>query len=154
MPLPPSDRALRRLVAEVAGAAPEDLQAILDELEPAQRERVLQLLRGYAGAPDAGAMTAGSATLRRVVDGASPWLAARLEAAGAPARTAPRRPGGPGSPPLTTAVVDFAMTPHALEALRRAATALPQLSDAPSSPEHRDGLSLIGRLRKLGASAP
>ena len=46
------DRDLRRLVAELASVGPEDLEAILGDLDAPQRRTVTELLAAYAGAAE------------------------------------------------------------------------------------------------------
>jgi hypothetical protein len=98
MLLPAPDRALRRLVVELASATRGDIDAVLDELAPEQRERVQALMRDYgalAEAPSASAKARDVAALARDA-GLSPWLADRL---------------GGRAPGLT-------MTPASVDALR------------------------------------
>jgi hypothetical protein len=101
-----SERALRRLVAELAEAAPEDVEAVLEGLQPDQRAQVRSLLMSYSGEPPADQ----PAPARRKVETEdlrlSPWLRARLRASDA----------GEG----------FAMTTAAGQALRHAASLLPE----------------------------
>jgi hypothetical protein len=124
------DRGLRRLVAELATAAPEDLDSILEGLEAPQRRTVTGLLAAYAGAaeapekPRAPPQPAATPPPPRTA-GLSPWLALRLRqgpraaAAADPAGTwlgasaARRAPGR-----------IVARTPAALRALRACAASL------------------------------
>jgi hypothetical protein len=100
MSLPPSDRRLRRLVAEIAAAPPADVEDILDRLEPGARDAARQLLARYLGAVDA-----------PPAPGLSPWLAQRL---------------GHPRPPKSVPIKAFVMTPHAVSALKAAAAAAPR----------------------------
>lgn len=121
---PPSDRKLRRLVADLAGATPEDIQAVLSGLEESQRERVEGLLAEFAGdeppRPVRAAAPRGPA--RRdgpSLDGLSPWLLDRLARAGLTAADAAE------SLRIWTAHdLGFGMTPTATDALRKAALEL------------------------------
>ncbi len=114
MPLPPSDRALRRAVAQLAAAASEDIEAVLQELDPRQRETVLgllgELVGGAGAAPDDGDDAA--AVARRI--GLSPWLVTRV------CGEAPGQRGVNLRGDAITAAVqrDFVMTPTAAAALR------------------------------------
>ena len=105
MPIPGSERALRRLVSRLAQASDEDIQAILAGLEERQRETVEGLLKSYQGATQATATAPSPPPLARDVTlGLSPWLANRVV-------------GGPS----TEDGVVFQMTPAAAAALRKAA---------------------------------
>jgi hypothetical protein len=130
MPPRPSDRALRRLVAELATVAPEDVQAILAGLEESQRETVEALLAGYQGEPEVVVplpVWTPPATAR--IEGLSPWLEARLH----------------GLPDT-----EFAMTAAATQALNACAAGLqPEAPvEAPPAPRARPWLD-----RLLGARA-
>jgi len=112
MPPSASDRALRRLVAELAGASNEDLQEILSALEPGERRSVEDYLASYVGA--GGSTPPSIETSRPPLDlskitGLSPWLAARLR----------------DTPAADADIPEFAMTPTALEALRASAALMP-----------------------------
>lgn len=48
MRFPAADKALRRLVVQLAAAAPEDVDLVLESLDPAQAARVRTLLSDYA----------------------------------------------------------------------------------------------------------
>ena len=75
----PSDRALRRLVAEIAMAGPDDIRAILDDLEPAQRVRVERMLAGLAGESEVRRTPVQTSIDRPALpDGLSPALMHRL----------------------------------------------------------------------------
>jgi hypothetical protein len=83
---PPSrDRALRRLVSELAAASPDDVEAVLDRLESRHRETVRSLVAELVGAVAPAAAPAHDAealaAARRL--GLSPWLVARLSGAAA-----------------------------------------------------------------------
>ena len=45
------DRLLKRKLAQLARLGPDDLRAVIGELEPAQQRRIEQLLRDVADAP-------------------------------------------------------------------------------------------------------
>ena len=77
MPLRRSDRALRRLVAELATTTPEDVQAILEGLDKPQREEVRALLAAYLGEPSTPMKAPEPAAIpTSKLVGLSPWLAA------------------------------------------------------------------------------
>jgi hypothetical protein len=79
-----SDRALKRLVGELAACSDEDVEAVLGKLARPERARARALLAGHAGVTLDGAPAA---------TGLSPWLAERLdgEAAAALGLTAAAR---------------------------------------------------------------
>ena len=117
MPPRPTDRALRGLVARLASKRPEDIRAILDELDPAQHQQIDRLLADYAGSPvkRPGAGEPESAE-PGIPDGLSSWLIARLKAA--PHQT--HGPDGVGDDVLHLGD-SFSMTGPAVEALKVAA---------------------------------
>jgi len=87
---PAAERSLRRLVARLAAAEPDDVQQVLDALEPAQQAEVRALLEAYVAspAPDIGPAPspAPAPEPAPVADvshlaGLSPWLAGRVAAA-------------------------------------------------------------------------
>ena len=113
----PSDRALRGLVARLATKQPDDIRAILAELDLGQRRRIDGLLADYAGASvqefDLGEPRDAEAP---IPDGLSPWLVARLKAR--PHQT----PGPEGAGDDTLHLGDnFSMTAPAVQALKAAA---------------------------------
>lgn len=134
-----SDRKLRRLVADLAGATPEDIQAVLSGLEESQRERVEALLAEYGGerpgrpAPAAGALSP-------VLQGLSPWLADRL--ARAALASADRRDE---ARIWATRDLGFSMTPTALSALHKATLSL--RAETPSTGQAAAGGGWFARLR-------
>jgi hypothetical protein len=151
MPPPAPDRAVRRLVADLAATRPEDIEAILDELDDGQRSRVRTLLGEYLGAHQAPA--AGMPVERPrpvVIEGLSPWLAARLERA-QPAGVAPprRRPGRPRDQFGRDMGLTFDMTPGALETLHACAAAIHARRPTPQA--EAEGLLrfLPARLRQM-----
>ena len=113
---PAAERSLRRLVARLAAAEPDDVQQVLDALEPAQQAEVRGLLEAYA-APASAALApspspAATPEPRPVADvshlvGLSTWLAQRAAADGVDVGEAGR------------------MTPGARAALAQAARSLP-----------------------------
>ena len=129
MPSASPDRALRRLVAQLARAGDEDIRAVLAELPPRQREAVRGLLASHAGLPRPASVTpivAGMADL----EGVSPWLVERLA-------------GG---------VAGSAMTETARAALQASAATL-QRRPA-TAPEQPRGRTLLGQLRHGLARKP
>src|SRR5438552_4195023 len=109
MPPPPPDRALRRLVAELAGLRDADADAVLSDLGETHRATVRHLLDGYRRAeppaPHGRAMVS--------LEGLSPWLAARLgKAVAGDARLKASAAGREDPPGLA-----FDMTPFAMRAL-------------------------------------
>lgn len=82
MPPAASDRALKRLVADLAAQRAEDVEAVLDQLDARQREKVQAMLASYLG-PIEPPVDPEPVNVRRTIDyakidGLSPWLAARL----------------------------------------------------------------------------
>ncbi|HEX8527299.1 hypothetical protein [Allosphingosinicella sp.] len=132
MPYRPPDRALRRLVADLASARPDDVEAILAALEPGEREAVETLLEDSRGrragaAPAADSRPAKPDEQQWALEGISPWLANRLAGG-----------GGRKSPPLT---------PIALHALRRAAEPFrPGAEEPVRLPPPMRNRSLISRI--------
>lgn len=103
-----SERALRRLVAELATTRSSDIEAVLDILDEAGRARVRSLLAELAG-------TSPEASVATEIEGLSPWLAERL------ALSEPTSGTGHGA-----TVTD--VTRHAL---RAAAAELPRVARPP-----------------------
>ena len=138
------DRALRRLVADLAAANEEDIEAILSELGP-HRRRIESLLAEYWGkatvdetpepAPEAGAAALSE------LEGISLWLSARLVPPGETGDENP--PANAKDSRRQDRLRRFRMTPLALEGLRRSAAEL--LPPAPA-PEPRRGRSLLGQV--------
>ncbi|MFI4973095.1 MAG: hypothetical protein ACHP84_00990 [Caulobacterales bacterium] len=123
---------MRRLVAELATARPDDVDAVLGALETAQRRRVEGLLAEYVGEVAAGGATATAiADPRPQIAGLSPWLAARL-------RDPPRSRRSPRTQPLSAwgapREAGFVITLAAQAALRDcAATLSASKADTPRS---------------------
>lgn len=160
MPPPTPDRRLRRLVADLAVAPPEDIEQILADLDEGQRARVRALLADYLGAPtptSASAVAAipappappvGVASLA----GLSPWLGARL------ARSVEPSLGITGRRRETRAdarepFMTFAMTSTALAALQAAAREL-QPAEETKPAERAPRLGWRDRLVRLGGLRP
>ena len=105
MSAPPPDRALRRLIADLAVRDAEDVEAILETLQPSQRRRaeaLLALCQGQLASTLGEAVGAATVSL-----GLSPWLAGILEDA---------EPAGGRAP--------GEVTEHARQALRDCAQAM------------------------------
>lgn len=108
MPPRPSERALRKLVADLAGRPKADIRAVLASLGADERARVEALMAQYRGdGTGLGQRAEPRAAAATDLEGFSPWLAARVRSAndGAPA-------------------TDFTMTPHALAALKSVAASV------------------------------
>jgi hypothetical protein len=125
---PAAERSLRRLVTRLAAAEPDDVQQVLDALEPAQQAEVRALLDAYdaptvATQPAPPPAPAEPAPVRDTshLAGLSAWLAQRVAAADEPGTAAAGR-----------------MTSGALTALAQAARALPPettfVLEAPAAP--------------------
>ena len=112
MRLPSSERSLRRLVAQLAAAAPDDIEAVLAELDDDQRARIHELLKSYEGQGASPASPRPSTTTLST-EGLSGWLALRVRDLGSASH------GG--------------LTAAAAQALREVAGAASFKRDAPSS---------------------
>lgn len=136
MPSPASDRNLRRVVAKLAAADPEDVDLVLEALDDDQRREVRQLLDAYgagplaltstASAPQAIAPSPEAAPDLSHLAGLSPWLAERMT--------------GKGS------AWDGRMTAAARAALTDATRAMPPVEPAPDEP-------LLSRTGRSGSKA-
>jgi hypothetical protein len=73
----PPDRALRRAVAGLARLHPDDVEAILGALAPAEKARVDALVAGFAGRDPAGEPP--EAEPEWAYESVSPWLLARID---------------------------------------------------------------------------
>lgn len=130
------ERDLERAVAGMARLHPDDVEAILDSLEPHERRRVQALLAG----PDAAETIAEPAPAQEpkwAYEGVSPWLLDRID----PEGKAGRRPGR-----------GFVlMTPASTEALRTAAAPF----RADTNGKGRRGPALLARaLDLIGGTRP
>ena len=129
MPPSASDKALRRLVAELATTTPEDVAAVLAMLDARTSAQVRALLVAYAGIGDAAEPEIDTAAVD--TSGLSGWLAAR---------TLGKPLAGPDAYHVTPAVTDT---------LRTCAASLPRRSLSAQSPSKaaagRDGLGLMLR---------
>lgn len=142
MPRAP-DLALRRIVADLAQAPIEDVEAVLEELEPRQRERVHTLLLEYHGEitpplPKREAPAAKAVAVVSAIPGLSPWLAVRLEHS-ALATLVANDEDGAGSAVLSLDQVRaWRMTPAALAALQDVAREVqPEIPAPPMGPAPR-----------------
>lgn len=118
MPRPSAERALRRLVASLATAEPEYIDAVLDQLTPTQRARTQTLLQNYLDGTRAHPTLPSDARGPELAStpGLSPWLAMRLGEDPRPERFSLGRPRSSGVSQIGR--TDFSMTPAAVEALR------------------------------------
>jgi hypothetical protein len=95
MPVNPSSKTIRRLIAKVAGGTPDDIEAVLNLLEPAERQSAERLIADYVGlGAKQGPVSfepPPAALAQRA--GLSPWLATRLLDADPPERTEQARLG-------------------------------------------------------------
>ena len=78
MPRRSSDRALRRAVTRLGRLHPDDVEAILAALDPADRARVDALVAGFAGRQPVAEPPA-EAEAEWVYESVSPWLLARID---------------------------------------------------------------------------
>jgi len=127
MPPSPSDRALRSLVARLAIKQPDDIRAIVNALDPGQRQQIDRLLADYAGTPlqDQGRSEPLKAE-PNIPDGLSPWLVARLNA------SLHQTPGPNGARDDGLHLGDsFSMTAPAVQALKAAAARMQPTVRAP-----------------------
>ena len=84
MPRRRSDRALRRAVSRLGRLHPDDVEAILGELDPGERTRIDALIAGFAGRPlpveaPPAAGAAEEEEPQWVSESVSPWLLARID---------------------------------------------------------------------------
>lgn len=114
----PASRALRAMAADLAALGEADLDAVLGELDPSDRSRLLELIAAFRS----GDRLAGAPPAAVPAPALSPWLTRRL------AGEAPD------------------LTPRALEALRSAAAAVgwAPRSAGSSAPNRRPLLSRLG----------
>jgi|GEM_PF-1950284 len=119
------DRAVRQVVVDLAGLHPDDVGAILDELDSEERRKIEGLLREYEGASD----VQKTSPERRptLFDGSqlSPWLVERL-----------------GSSPA----VSYAMTQQARHVLSECAIQLCPPVDIKTVPASDAPDGILGRL--------
>lgn len=137
MPPVSADRRLRRLVAKMAGASAEDVGTILDELEPAQRAVVTNLLAEYL-AGESGSAPLPARPELPLISGLSPWLSARLASAD--------RSSSAGSE-----AERFTMTPGAAAGLREAAAILSARASKRPAPDEASAGWLTSFTRRLQA---
>jgi hypothetical protein len=131
MAMLPPDRALRRMVVDLAALHPGDVAAVLDLLDPSQRKTIETLLRQLSdfgfGEPIAQSSDGVAIDLSRL----SPWLADRL---------GPEQQG-------------IKMTVMARKALRDCVERLCPMP-VPAAPEPKRRAALFGRLKSaFGAKA-
>jgi len=105
MPAIASEKALRKLVIELAEATPEDIVAVLAMLDPRARATVQGLLAAYTDVPDVFNLEV--IPVMASTSGLSDWLTARIGKSGA---------SGDG----------FQITPRTAEALRTIVAAMPR----------------------------
>ncbi|MDB5438799.1 MAG: hypothetical protein JWM33_1226 [Caulobacteraceae bacterium] len=107
------ERALRRMVSELASCRPEDIEMILDGLALPQRARVAALLTECINGGLPGSPVPKPQPKDRLSNlaGLSPWLTVRLDRV--------TMPGGAASDPMSQA-----MTPAAFAALELAASSI------------------------------
>ncbi|HZZ34905.1 MAG TPA: hypothetical protein VFE03_04210 [Caulobacteraceae bacterium] len=113
MPPRTPDRALRRIVAELATLEESDREAVLEDLDHGRRRAIRALLDEYAGEPAAAAMV--DKARPSIPEGLSPWLAIRIDA------PTVERGGGQGEHAGLEPAFEFEMSPTALKALRASA---------------------------------
>ncbi len=142
MSLRASDRSLRRLVAELATASPDDVEGVLDQLTEAHRQTVRGMIATYLGEADDGPQLSEPSVPPTEIprlDGLSRWLQARIRTGPDP-RTEAERPFAflkPRDEFGRDAGLTFNMTSSAIEALRSCAAALtpsPSSSQPPEPP--------------------
>jgi hypothetical protein len=117
MPSPRPDKALRRLIAELATASPGDVQEILAGLDFKQRQIAGRLLIEYSGQSDPTPHESPAQEFPApllVIDGLSTWLGRRLVTTVAAKGTRPMLVGPAGE-------MNLQMTSGAMETLRSCA---------------------------------
>jgi hypothetical protein len=114
MSVPSRDRSLRRLVAELATASSDDVEAVLDRLGPRHRETVQSLVAEMVGidAPTARPSDDAAALASAHRLGLSPWLVARLNGEGS-AQGAPNVAVTPAARAALRAIVSELEPAHA-----------------------------------------
>ena len=80
MPLPNSDRALRRMAADLAALHADDAAAILGELTAAERAKIEVLLSEYTDGPQLAPPPPPAPVKECDIAQLSPWLAERVRA--------------------------------------------------------------------------
>jgi hypothetical protein len=105
MPAIASEKALRKLVIDLAATTPEDIVAVLAMLDPRTRAAVQGLLAAYTDLSDVFDLAMTPAATN--TSGLSDWLALRTQGAGATDD-------------------DFRMTPKAAETLRTIVASMPR----------------------------
>jgi phytoene/squalene synthetase len=105
MPQTGSDKALRKLVAELASTTSEDMAAVLGMLPPRSAAQVRSMLAAYGGVADVFDVEAAPPVLSTA--GLSGWLAARV------------------MNPQANAQHEHRMTEGAIEALRQLTLSIP-----------------------------
>jgi hypothetical protein len=126
-----SDRSLRLMVTRLGKMRGDDMEAVLNQLDEAQKSRILSLLGEFEGGEGAEANINAPVPFDDIVipDRISPWLAARING---------RADSGEET------VDQFIVTPHAQKALRRCAAAM-----APQVVAKRRKPSLFDRMWNL-----
>ena len=119
------DRALRRLVADIATASDDDILLILESLGPRDRARVEVLLAELGGDVEAPSSLLERADLKIWSEGLSPALLERLV-------------GKPAAP------AGWSMTPHAMSILQACATTMAPQQPPKSSVSQ--GPALLNRI--------
>lgn len=139
--MPPPDRELRRLVADLAAASADDVEEILADLDDGQRARVRAMLADYLGEP-VGIPKAPPPpeppppVVIAALVGLSPWLGARLARSVEPGLGISGRRRDPRAD-VREPFMTFSMTPTALAALQSAARDLQPAGEpapVPSAP--------------------
>lgn len=118
MSLDASDRGLRKLVVDLAEMAPDDVETILDDLDPAARSRVKALVDAYVGSAERPTPTSAPQTQPARIKGFSPWMEDRLY--GGPTPSGFSLLGVMGRSPKPAPQVTRSMTPAANALLREA----------------------------------
>jgi hypothetical protein len=129
---PPADVRLRRTITRLQSVHPDDLDAILDQLDISQRSRVVRLLADAEGQPAVDEPVENLTAFDKVPrpEDLSLWLVARVNGRS--------EAGGDET------VDQFSMTRHAHIALRQCAAAL-----APDLTRSRRGVSLMDRIARV-----
>jgi hypothetical protein len=111
MAVRPSDRSLRLMVARLGKMRADDMDAVLDQFDEAQKSRILSLLGELDGEDNVRTSDEAPISFDEITipDRISPWLAARIN-------------GRADSGEETTD--QFTLTPHAQATLRRCAAAM------------------------------
>ncbi len=123
------DRALRRLVADLAVLHPDDVSAVLQGLDPRERGTVEALLREYVAHFEQAPAKVSDIRAHYDLSRLSPWLVDRIETA------------------------DFAVTAQARQALRDVAVRIFPMASVTALPSAQKRPTFLARMSSLARGA-